>query len=133
MNAVGTAIYNTLKNYSALTSTLGGTAIYFNVMPRDKSLPAVIISMAGGSERNETPRRSVDLVYSVKAIATTAYTAGQIAEQIDAALHDATLTVSGWGNYWTAREGVYQYLETDPAGHTFGHAGAQYRVRIAGS
>jgi len=131
LNAAGTAIYNALVGASGLISALGGTAIYFNVVPRDKALPGVVINLASGIEENLTPTRSVNLVYQVKAVAATAYQAGQIADQIDSALHGTTLTVTGWGNFWTVRESILQYLEIDPAGHTFGHAGGEYRIRMA--
>lgn len=131
MNAAGTAIYNALAGHAGLIAALGGTAIWFGVVPRDKALPGVVLSLASGIEENETPTRSVNLIYQVKAVATTLLQAGQIAEQIDAALHGATLTITGWGNFWTARESIVQYLEIDPAGHTFGHAGGEYRIRIA--
>lgn len=130
MNAVGTALWDTLAHHAGLITALGGTAIWFGVIPRDRSLPGVVITLASGIEENLTPRRSVNLVYQVKAVAETLLQAGQIAEQVDAALHGATLAVS-WGNFWTARESVVSYLEVDPAGHTFGHAGGEYRIRIA--
>lgn len=131
MNAAGSAIYSALAGHAGLIAALGGTAIWYGVVPRDRALPGVVLSLASGIEDNETPTRSVNLVYQVTAVASTLFQAGQIAEQIDAALHGATLTITGWGNFWTARESVVSYLEVDPAGHTFGHAGGEYRVRMA--
>lgn len=131
MNAVGTALWNVLASDSGLVQALSGTAVYFNVVPRDRVLPGVVIHLASGVEENLTPTRSVNLVYLVKAVADTALQAGMIAEAIDAALHGKTLTISGWGNFWMARESVVQYLEVDPAGHTVGHAGGEYRIRLA--
>lgn len=131
MNAAGSAIYSALAGHAGLIAALGGTAIWFSVVPRDKALPGVVINLASGIEENLTPTRSVNLVYQVKAVAATAYQAGQIADQIDSALHGTTLTVTGWGNFWTVRESILQYLEIDPAGHTFGHAGGEYRIRMA--
>jgi len=131
MNAVGTALWNTLAQHSGLIAALGGTAIWFGVVPRDKALPGVVISLASGFEENLTPTRSVNMIYQVRAVAETLLQAGQIAEQIDAALHGVTLATASWGNFWTARESAVSYLEVDPAGHSFGHAGGEYRIRIA--
>lgn len=131
MNAVGSALWSALAGNSALITTLGGTAIYFNVVPRDRGLPAVVISLASGIEENMTPVRSVNMVYLVKGVAETALYAGLIAQKVDDALHGATLTITGWGNFWTSRESIVQYLEVDPAGHAFGHAGGEYRIRLA--
>ncbi len=49
---------------------------------------------------------------------------------IDGRLHGQTLTVDGWGNYWTARESDFTYHEL-VGGVLYWHRGAQYRIRIA--
>ncbi len=130
MNAVEQALSNTLAAGTALTSLLGGTAIYNSMAPKTATLPYVIFSYAGGAEENLTPTESQRLVYLVKGVASTLYQAGQIADEIKVLLHNQVLTVSGWTNFWTALETPIEYVETTPAGQRIGHAGGEYAIRI---
>jgi len=131
MDAIDTALYNTLAAGTALTTLLGGTAIYNGQIPRDQTLPAVVFNLGSGIEDNMTPTRSNRMVYTVQGVASTLSAAGAIAEQIDTLLHQATLTVTGHTNFWTARENIIRYQEVDPAGHTIGHAGGEYVIRTS--
>jgi hypothetical protein len=90
----------------------------------------VVFNLQSGVEENLTPTRSDRMVYLVKGIGRTLYQAGQIADMIDDLLHDKTLTVSGFANFWTARETILRYQEIDPTGQVIGHAGGQYAIRI---
>ena len=110
---------------------LGGTAIYNGLAPPDRALPFVVFSLADGREDNLTPLRSVREVYLVKALAATLYKAGQIADRVDAILHGSQLSVSGWANFWLARETIVRFEEVDPAGRTVGHAGAEYAIHVS--
>lgn len=131
MNALETAIYSTLAAGTALTTTLGGTAIYNNLAPRDKALPYVIFSQQSGREDDETPRRTLTFRYLVKGVANSMSAAGTVADQVDTLLHDNALSVSGWTNYWMHRETTVRYIETTDAGEHIGHAGAVYTVRLS--
>lgn len=42
MNATDAALYSKLSSDTALTTLLGGTAIYNAVIPRDVALPCVV-------------------------------------------------------------------------------------------
>jgi len=130
MNSVATGLYGALAAGTALISTLGGTAIYNGIAPRDAALPYVVFSLASGLEENLTPTESQRLVYLVKGVATTLLQAGTIADQINTLLHNQTLTVSGATNFWTGRESIIAYTEVEPTGATVGHAGGEYLIRI---
>lgn len=130
MNSVATGLYGALAAGTALISTLGGTAIYNGIAPRDAALPYVVFSLASGLEENLTPTESQRLVYLVKGVATTLLQAGTIADQVYALLHNQTLTVGGATNFWTGRESIIAYTEVEPTGATVGHAGGEYLIRI---
>lgn len=131
MNALDTAIYTALAAGSALTTTLGGTAIYNFLAPRDKALPYVIFSQQAGREDNETPRRTTTFRYLVKGVASSMLAAGTIADQVDGLLHDAAMSVTGWTNYRMQRDTTVRYIETTDAGEHVGHAGAVYEIRLS--
>lgn len=135
MNAVEIALFSTLTGATALTSLLSGTAAVYNQQaPQQASPPYVVFGLNGGGDDNDNPHRAKSLVYSVKAVGTAGFAnAGSIDAQIDAALHHATLSPSGWTNFWTARESDFRFVETptDAGGRRFYHAGGLYRVRIA--
>lgn len=132
MNATDAALYGKLSSDTALTTLLGGTAIYNAVIPRDAALPCVVFWQISGVDENATPRRSERLIYGVKGVANTLYQAGQLADRIDALLHQAALAVTGYGTaFWVARESEISYMERDPVGHDIGHRGGEYAIRIA--
>lgn len=130
MNDVEAGLYSALVAGTALIGTLGGTAIYNGVAPRDATLPYVVFSLAAGMEENMTPTDSQRYVYLVKGVASSLLTAGTIADQINTLLHKQTLTVSGATNFWTSRESMVRYTEVLDTGRTVGHAGGEYLIRI---
>ncbi len=75
--------------------------------------------------------RFVDCVYQVKAVTSAAYpqTASAIDAQIDARLHGAALTVTGYAPLACEREGDIAYSELS-GNQTFQHIGALYRVTL---
>jgi hypothetical protein len=129
-NALDTALYNVLSGGTALTGALGGTFIYYAQAPRDRAMPYVIYNVSAATEDNESPRRTQRAVYLVKAVAATMLQAGTIAGHIDTLLHDATLSPTGYINFWTARETIVHYVEVDAAGNTIAHQGGEYAVRV---
>ena len=132
MNALETALYSKLSGGTALTALLAGTTSVYNAaVPMGASFGCVVFQLQGGGDYNETPRRRKELLYTVKAVsATSMQNAGLIDNQIDALLHEATLTVSGWTNYWTMREEDISYVETSPEGRNYWHSGGIYRIRL---
>jgi hypothetical protein len=105
--------------------------IYNSVAPPGKSLPVVIFQLQGGGDDNLTSVRNRSPVYTVKCIAKLEETALTVSEKIDDALHEQTLTVAGWTNYRTAREGDINYTESDETGQVIYHIGGMYRIRIS--
>ena len=128
----GSALYSVLTGGTALVGKLGGTAIYNRLVPQGTACPYVLFFRSAATEQNSSPRRARDLIYTVKAVTQDDLKeAEDIDVEIDTLLHGAALTITGWGNYWTARETDISYLELGAAGVIYYHVGAQYRVRIA--
>jgi hypothetical protein len=130
MNAMGTALYSTLAGGTALTTLLGGTAIYNQQAPAGAALPYVVYSLQGGLTENIDPGTRRDLTYFVRGYSASAKRAGEIDAAIEALLHRKTLTVTGWRNFWTTRETDLELVETTPAGESIYMSGAFYRIRL---
>ena len=131
MNSLEEAIYTTLTGGTALVAKLGGTAIYNTLAPQETALPYVVFNKGAGTEANSSPRRAQDYVYTVKAVSTTHKEAGEIDDLVDDLMHDGTLTVTGWNDYWCRRESDVAYAEPAGDGKLVWHQGAQYRIRLA--
>jgi len=129
INALNAAIYSKLTGGTALVSALGGTCIYHGLAPEGAALPYVVWSYAAGGHENMTPRESVNAVIYVRAYAASAKTAA-ILDGLAAELMETTLSLTGWDNYWLAREESIVLPETDEAGKTTWSCGAYYRVRL---
>jgi len=128
--ALETALFSTLSGGTALTGALGGTAIYNRIAPETQSPPYVIFQWQGGGDENMTPNRTRRLRYTVRAVAENLDQAGTIAGHVDTLLHQQTLTVTGWANFWLAREQDVAYVEIDAAGQPVYHTGGVYEIRI---
>jgi hypothetical protein len=126
--ALETALYSTLTGTAALITELGGTFIYNQQAPQNPADKYVIFNQQGGGDINDTPIRERNVLYSVFGIALTQEAAFAIDTKIDAALHLATLTITGWSNLWLARETDVNFTELDSGGVTRYRAGAIYRV-----
>ncbi len=132
MNELDTAFYSKLTGGTALTTLLAGTtSVYNQVVPRSAAMPYVVFNIQAGGPENMCPTEFESMVYLVKAVsATSALAAGSIDAQIHTLLHKGTLTVTGWTNFWLARETRIQYVETAPEGAYIWHVGGTYRVRL---
>lgn len=132
MNELETAIYEKLTGGTALTALLAGTAsVYNEIAPRGAAAPYVIFGLQAGGDENMIPVRYKNYLYRIKAVSETSMkNAGQIDAQIDALMHDTTLTVSGWQNFWCMRESDFRYVETTSEGRNIWHAGGVYRIRL---
>lgn len=129
--AMGSALYSHLAAGTALISKLGGgTAIWDTLAPQGTADPYVVFFHSGGGDDNLSPRRTRNMVYTVKVVGTTKLTTEEIDAEVDALLHMGTLTVTGWGNWWLAREADVAYQETAGNNITYWHRGGQYRVRL---
>jgi len=130
MNAIETGLYSKLANTSALTTALGGTAIYSRHAPQGTARPYVVFMHAGGGHENINPSNLQNHVYLVKAVSDGSKEAGTIDGHISTALHKQTLTVSGFTNFSTQRENEVQVTENTREGVAVYHTGAYYRIRI---
>jgi len=131
MNALEQALYDRLRGSADLTNLLGGEYIYNNLAPDNASLPFVIFSLVSGTDDNVSPTRSRNFVYVVKVVTDRGLAAaGDIEEVIDRLLHNQTLTVDDWRNFWIAREGTVRYVEVEQ-GFSYYHVGGTYRIRLS--
>lgn len=126
--ALETALYSTLSTAADLISELGGTFIYNKQAPQSPGDKYVIFQQQGGGDVNDTPIRHRNLVYSIFGVAKTQEAAAAIDMEIDEALHNGSLSISGWSNLWLAREGDVNLSEADSGGVTRYRVGGLYRV-----
>lgn len=133
MNATDTALYTALTGASALTTLLAGTAhVYKDLAPEGTDPPYVVFQTQSPS----TPRHTFGGVAYENALITvrgvtqgpSAALAGSIAVQIDAALHDQALTISGHTHMYCRRVQDVDYPELAAGGQRYVHRGAIYRI-----
>ncbi len=139
LNALSAAIWTRLTGGTALTALLGdGTAgVFEDHAGQAAALPYVIFHEQAGNwdqtmrEPGGSATRFYSGLWSVRAVSGSAYPkeAAAIDAQIDARLHDAALTVTGFGLLRVARESTLRYPETE-GNQTFQHVGALYRVEL---
>ncbi len=123
-----TGLYNKL-NVAAVTDLATG-GIWDTNAPKDTSYPYVIFQHSAGGDENLTKSRMRSVVYIVKAVSNVKNTAADISEKIDDALHHQTLTVTGYTNFWTARQQDFRIGELTDNGIMIYHVGGFYRIRI---
>lgn len=129
-NALNTGIYSTLSAGTALTTVLGGTAIYYQQAPDGAALPYVVWNYQGGGDDNLTQSRMKNLLVYVRGYAASPALAGTIDAYCDALLHGKTISVTGWTNFWTAREEDISLVENLPDKTRVYSEGGVYRVRL---
>ncbi len=133
MKALNAALWSQLAGGTALTALLAaGTASIFHLKaPDDAALSYVVFSLQGGGDENLTGNRTKNLVVFVRGYAAgTPAAAAAIDVQIDARLHEAALSVSGYTTFWCRRENDLEGVEKDAAGVPTYMAGGFYRIRI---
>ena len=130
VTALETGLYNKLKASSGLITELGGTLIYNQLAPQSPGSKYVIFQWQGGGDENDTPTRSRSVLYTVFGVATTKATAATIDGLIDAALHDQTLTITGWANYQCVRETDINIIDPNSGMVPRYRCGAIYRISI---
>jgi len=130
-NVLNSAVYTKLTGGTALTALLSGTgAIYYLQAPDHGTLPYVVWNYMGGGPVNDYPHDSRDMIVFVRGYATTPALAGSIDAKISTLLHRGTLTVTGYTNWWIARETETALIENAPDGTKVYMAGAQYRIKL---
>ena len=107
---VETALYSALTGASALT-TLVSTRIYNPQAPANSTIPYVVFYLASGLMPNQSPRLDINNVYRIEGVGSTRAQAENVFKAIFTALHLQTLSITGWGTYWLACEGVRSLVE----------------------
>ena len=133
MKAINTAIFSRLSSATALTNLLPGTASIYALQAPDSAVyPYVVYSLQGGGDENETQNRTKSMVYFIRAYSKVSNAqAGSIDAQIDTALHLVPFTgVSGWTNFWMAREQDLELVENPPTGGQVFMNGGLFRIRL---
>lgn len=132
-NKLNAALYSRLSGGTALLGMLSaGTPIYFMQIPDDSTASSyVVFSYQADGDENLVPSRMKNEVLNIRAITDVGPAmAGSIDAQIDALLHLKPLTVTGWNNFWLARESGFQMVDND-AGKKYWTSGALYRIRLS--
>ena len=133
MNATDVAVFTKLTGASALTTLLsGGTASVFNwVGPQNTDPPYVIFNVQSPSVpvRTLTGVAYENLIYSVRGVTVgpTTAAAGTIATQINVALDDKALSITGFTLMYLRRVQDIDFPEI-VAGQQYHHRGATYRI-----
>lgn len=131
MRIVEVALYNLLAGNSSLTNALGGTAIYNQLAPQGATYPMVVFSKMAGQDDNASPHRSRQIMYLVEVRSQVGLgQAGTIDAIVDGILHQTHLSLSGWTNYWTARESDVLDAGIGADGRAAYRSGGVYRFRI---
>lgn len=132
MLALERAIYAKLDGDATLTALLAAQHNVFpEVIPADKSLPAVVFAQIGQGEDAYTygTHAFETLDYLVKAV-TVGYdpeSAQAIADRIFALLNNVVLSISGSTQMMCHRLGRVSYPERGDAGDHYNHRGGIYR------
>ena len=138
MNEISAAIYTQLKAGTALCAMLyGGTAtgtadIYEDHARDDRGFPFVILNHQSGQWSYALDgARFGSFLYLVKAVSSEPYPrqAQLIDKQIDARLHNAALSISGYHELRVVRESDVRFSEIEGE-QQFWHVGALYRVEV---
>ncbi len=129
-NAIDAALYTKLAGGTALTTLLGGTAVYQYLAPEKTDPPYVIYQRMSQVPINVLAGAAIEsAAYMVKGVTEgpSAVLAGSVAGAIDTLLQDQTLTISGYTHLHLRRESSIDYVETDN-GVRYSHRGAIYRI-----
>jgi hypothetical protein len=131
-NAFETAVYNKLAGASGLVTVLGGTAIYSRLAPQNADPPYVVFQVQSPSVPRWTMGGTAyeNLLYTVRAVTEgpTLAQAGSIDHQINLALNDQSLTISGYTHMVCRRESGVDYTEIVD-GKRLNHLGGIYRIQ----
>ena len=123
-----TAIFDAL-NVATITNAAPG-GVFNGVAPQGTEPPFVVFSaMAKTDDYFAYSERGGQAVYMVKAIDRSPWpkSAGDIDTQIDSALQDAALSISGYSLISCRREEDI-YLVEDLSGVMYQHGGGLYRI-----
>ncbi len=114
---------------SPLTDVVGDR-FFRHIAPPQTAYPFVMFKHVHGGLHNETPRPTLDLRYRIECVALNWADAETGSDLIQAAMHAAPLTLSGWDNYDTFSGGRYIQTEVGETESIY-HVGMFYRIRAA--
>ena len=129
--AMGTAIYNTLKAGTALTTELGGTFVYADQAPDNASLPYIVFNHQGGGPENISPGNLQNDLWQIRGFASTRAQANRIDGDVTDLVHRVNISISGYTTVWCVKETNISLVENPPDGAKIYSAGGFYRVRIS--
>lgn len=135
MKPMDRAIYSALTGRAALTALLATTtSIFREVAPPGSVTPYVVFIAQDSDDRYVFSGRAFEwLPYVVKGVTgpTLDSEAGDdINEQIDLALTDAALSVSGHTLMYARRQGRIHYAEKASDSDMYYHIGGRYRFGV---
>lgn len=124
------AVNTKLTGSTVLTTALGGTAIFAIQAPDGQAKPYVVWNWQSNVQENLTPSRMWNDILNVRVFTASKAQGGSIDGIIDGLLEGSAFTITGWTNFWTAREDAFQDVITEPNGQETFVTGGLYRVRI---
>ena len=121
------AIFEKL-NVSAVTNVATG-GVYNTLAPKPATAPYVIFQAMSKLDEHSFNGRFVNAVYMVKAVSRNPWPkeAMDVDTQIDTALEDASLSITGYAHLLCRRESDI-YLVEEEAGVIWHHIGGLYRI-----
>lgn len=132
MNALDAGVYTKLAGTSALTTLLGGTAIYNALAPQGADPPYCVFNIQASTpvrQMGGVAYENVLVQVQGVTIGESMKLAGQLQDAIDATLADQPVTVASHTLMYLRRDGGVSYTET-VAGQRINHRGAIYRVML---
>lgn len=136
MNGVDQTIYTALAADSALTSLLGGSAVYHILAPQGATTPYVVFQDLGGPDSYTYTRRVwTDLRYQIKCVheSNSGLLAGSVMARVDALLTDASLSFGGTAGMIVRRtRTIPDYAEVEAGGQRVNHKGAIFQIGVHG-
>lgn len=128
--SIDQAVYSKLSAAASLAS-LVSTRIAESQAPSGWALPYIIFYQASQVLPNDTPRDDINTVYRVEAVAGTRAAAEALHQAIYAVMHNESLTITGWSNYWTRCIGVIKPPVENVEGKQYHRRVGEYRIRAA--
>lgn len=132
--ATDKALYQKLAGDSGIVSAVGTVdgllQVYADFVPDGATLPYVYFYCVSAPFENESPRESLDELWTVEAVASSRAGAETLENEVIEALHRTTLTDSGWQNYYTAVVGRQRQTFIEDRQKYF-HRMIEIRVRWA--
>ena len=97
------AVYSKLAGTAGITSIVS-TRIYNLQAPANATLSYIIFYAGSEIVPNTQPRNDLNAVYRVDSWSATRAGAEALSAAVFSALHEETLTIAGWSNYWMVCE-----------------------------